>query len=198
MVCHPWRFLSSQTLLTIAGSPPTWQVSQGSSSMVAALFFITGIIRCAFNKPWSPIGILGYAQVNNGWSSSSSSVYDCLEVKRQKSESISVSKVKQHSTPQVKKIHSSGHLCQIITAETREATGCRVSTDPITIWIMGFRFIWLLAGTIHQACLRVFTHWCTVCYKHWIIECLEQLTFLGKQIHPSHRRATWFCSIGLS
>lgn len=113
-----------------------------------------GIIRCAFNKPWSPIGILSYAQVNNGWRSGSSSVYDSLEVKRQKSESISVSKVKQqHSTPQVKKIHSSGHLCQIITAETREATGCRVSTDRITIWIMGFSFFGFWQGlSIRHAC----------------------------------------------
>lgn len=31
----------------------------------------------------------------------------------------------------------------------------------------------------------MFTHQCTVCYKHWIIERLWQLTFLGKQIHSS-------------
>lgn len=31
----------------------------------------------------------------------------------------------------------------------------------------------------------MFTHQCAVCYKHWIIEGLLQLTFPGKQIHSS-------------
>lgn len=57
--------LCSQTRPTIPGSP--WQVSQGSSSVIAASSFITGIIRCTFNKPWSQIGILSYASINNGW-----------------------------------------------------------------------------------------------------------------------------------
>lgn len=50
----------TKTLPTIVGSP--WQVSQGSS----ALSFIANIIRCTFNKPWSQIGILGYAPMHNG------------------------------------------------------------------------------------------------------------------------------------
>ncbi len=50
---------------TIAGSP--WQVSQGSSCVIAALSLRTGIIRCTFNKPWSQIGILSYTPINNGW-----------------------------------------------------------------------------------------------------------------------------------
>lgn len=87
--------------------------------------------------------------------------------------------------------------CQIIAVETTETTGCRVSTDPITIWIMGFRFLFWQGLSISHSCLRVFTHWCTVCYKHWIIEGLEQLTFLRKQIHSSCLFATWSCTTGL-
>lgn len=55
----------SQTRPTIVGSP--WQVSQGSSSVIATPSFITAIIRCTFNKPWSQIGILSYTPINNEW-----------------------------------------------------------------------------------------------------------------------------------
>lgn len=54
----------------------------------------------------------------------------------------------------------------------------RVASDLITIWIM-------VLG-INQSHVRVVTHWCSICYRHWIIECLQQLTFPGTQIHSSH------------
>lgn len=75
-------------------------------------------------------------------------------------------------------------LCQIITAEIREATG-RSFHGSYYDMNNGVQFF-VLAWAIHQPELRVFTHWCTVCYKHWIIERLSQLTFPGKQIHSSH------------
>lgn len=53
----------------------------------------------------------------------------------------------------------------------------------------------VLAGVINQPSLSVFTHWCTVCYKHWIIKSLQQLTFPGTQIHSSP--LMWFGSAPL-
>lgn len=161
-------------------------MSQGSSSVIAALPFITGIIRCTFNKPWSQTGILSYAPVNNEWTAEHYLWLFRSQMSNKSLETINVCEVKyqqQHINPR-SKIHSCTSRCQIITVEKTETTSCRVSTDPITIWIMGFSFLFWQGLSISRSC-AVFTHWCTVCYKRWIIEWLSQLTFPGKQIHSS-------------
>lgn len=140
----------SQTLPTIAGSP--WQVSQGSSSVIAALSFITGIIRCTFNKPWSQIGILSYTPVNNAWIRE-----HCLgllvkcQIKVLKPSMFCKVKYQHQHISQGQKFIVVRLHAKFITVET---TGSRISTDPITISIIGFSFLFWQGLSFSHSCVR--------------------------------------------
>ena len=142
----------SQTRPTIAGLP--WQVSQGSSSVIAASSFITGIIRCTFNKPWSQIGILSYAPMNNGWTGE-----ECLgllgsQMSNKSLETINVCGPKRqhwHIT-QGQKFTVVAPGAKLLQLRQRRRQSCSVSTDPITIWIMGFSFLFWQGLSISHPC----------------------------------------------
>lgn len=175
-------------------------MSQGSSSVIAALSFITGIIRCTFNKPWSQIGILSYAPINNGWIRE-----HCLWLFRSQMsnkclETINVCEVKyqQWQITQGQKFKVVPPGAKLLQLRQQRQQSCRVSTDPITIWIMGFSFLfWQGLSISHTVAARVhpLMHRLLQILNYWV----PRAAHLSRQTNSfisSH--AARFCTAGLS
>lgn len=95
---------------------PPWQVSQGSSSVIAALSFITGIIRCWLNKPWSQTGICSHAPMINGWLEEHCLWLLMSQMSRPETITLLWSRTsKQWHNSQRSKMH----ICQIFTVGTK-------------------------------------------------------------------------------
>lgn len=104
---------------------PAQQASQGFSSVIVALSFIEDIIRCRFNKPWSPSSCHPHLRTHDLWMHWGEHCLWLLMSQMSSSGTMTFlwnATVKQRHSIQGWKIHSRICGCQIFTVWTGETS----------------------------------------------------------------------------